>query len=59
MKLFRVVESDSFGKEFYKIEFSSLERVLAIGTWILSLDFLCMFAWTNDFLPTSINITKA
>jgi len=49
------------GKGFYEFAFSSLEdmcMVLAVGTWNLSLGIIRVFAWTRDFVPFSMKLTK-
>lgn len=34
-------------------------RVLAVGSWNLSSSILRTFAWTKDFVPASMKMTKA
>jgi len=49
------------GKGFYEFTFSSLEdmqRVLAIGTWNLSLGILHVFFLDKRFDLTSMKLTK-
>jgi len=49
------------GKGFYKFEFSSLKDMrwtLGIGSSKLSPGFLRLFAWTKDFVLTTMKSTK-
>jgi len=49
------------GKGFYEFEFSSLEDmrlILGMGSLQLSPDFLRLFAWTKDFVPSTMKSTK-
>jgi len=49
------------GKGFYKFEFSSLEDMrwaLGMGSLKLSPSILKLFAWTKDFVPSTMKSTK-